>query len=338
MRLTNQSNLWKSLQSLISYLLLLATIGISLLSLVSNLGGNIFLELLSHFKLQYLLISLLLFVFIAATRKRLFILIALFCIAINLTYILSWYIPIAGVRDAQAGNLRVLSSNVNVRNNSYSKTISFLRKERPDIAVIMEVNDEWIKQLESLNDILPYSIGKVNPSISGMAVYSKLPFENTAVNFFGTSKNPTILVDLKLNGQIISLIGTHPPPPFKPILFQYRNKQLTEISQYIQQLKTPVVMVGDLNTTMWSSYYKRFVNQTGLRNARKGFGILPSWPMKTTYPHYSKIPPFMSWLLSIPIDHCLISPKIKVSNIRTGTNVNSDHLPLIIDLVIPKEK
>ncbi len=176
MGLTNQSNLWKSLKSLISYLLLLATIGISLLSLVSNLGGNIFLELLSHFKLQYLLISLLLFVFIAATRKRLFILIALFCIAINLTYILSWYIPIAGVRDAQAGNLRVLSSNVNVRNNSYSKTISLLRKERPDIAVIMEVNDEWIKQLESLNDILPYSIGKVNPSISGMVVYSKLPF------------------------------------------------------------------------------------------------------------------------------------------------------------------
>jgi endonuclease/exonuclease/phosphatase family metal-dependent hydrolase len=103
-------------------------------------------------------------------------------------------------------------------------------------------------------------------------------------------------------------------------------------------VNNPVVIAGDLNITMWSPYYKRFISKTGLRNARQGFGILPSWPVKTTYPHYSKIPPFMSWLISIPIDHCLISPELKVSKIRTGANVNSDHLPLIIDLVIPKEK
>lgn len=56
----------------------------------------------------------------------------------------------------------------------------------------------------------------------------------------------------------------------------------------------------------------------------------------TSYSHYSKIPLLLSFLISIPIDHCLISPEIKVSNIETGGNVNSDHLPLIIDLVIPK--
>jgi endonuclease/exonuclease/phosphatase (EEP) superfamily protein YafD len=43
-------------------------------------------------------------------------------------------------------------------------------------------------------------------------------------------------------------------------------------------------------------------------------------------------------LLSIPIDHCLISPDIKVVNIRTGPNVGSDHRPLITDLIIPEKK
>ncbi len=86
---------------------------------------------------------------------------------------------------------------------------------------------------------------------------------------------------------------------------------------------------------MWSPYYKSFVRQTGLRNARQGFGILPTWPSKSSL---SPVPATIAPLLSIPIDHCLISPKIKVVNIRTGPNVDSDHLPVITDLVIPGKK
>ncbi len=142
---------------------------------------------------------------------------------------------------------------------------------------------------------------------------------------------------LTLDGRVISLIATHPPPP-KPGLFQFRNKQLGEIGQYIKSLSTPVILVGDLNTTMWSSYYKRFIQTTRLVNARKGFGVLPSWPTTTSYSPYSRLPNFLSWLLSIPIDHCLISPEIKVVNTRTGANVNSDHRPLITDLVISEKK
>ncbi len=336
--LTNKSTRLKSIKSLIPYFLLLGIIATSLLSLVAHVGWNVFLELLSHFKRQYFLISLLLFSLLAITRQKRLILIGLFCVGINLTEIVYWSLPTLGLRHSGTGDLRVLSSNVNVRNNNYSKVISLVRKERPDIAIFMEVNGAWIKQLESIADIFPYSVARVNPSISGIAIYSKLPLENTDVKFFGTSSNPSILGNVKIKGQVISVIAAHPPPPFKPVLFHYRNKQLDEISQYIQQVNNPVVMAGDLNITMWSPYYKRFISKTGLRNARQGFGILPSWPVKTTYPHYSKIPPFMSWLISIPIDHCLISPELKVSKIRTGSNVNSDHLPLIIDLVIPKKR
>ncbi len=328
----------KPTKSLIPYLLLLGIIGTTLLSFASNFGWNIFLELFSHFKLQYLYISVFLLFLLAIRRKKYLIILGLFCLALNLADIISWYTPSPGLRVASPSNLRILSSNVNIRNQNYSKLISLVKEEKPDIAVIAEVDKAWIKELEPLKEILPYSITKVAPYIVGMAVYSKLPFENTEVNFFGTSANPSIVANLKLKGQIISLIASHPPPPFKPSLFQVRNKQLDEITQYIQQIKNPVVMTGDLNVTMWSPYYKRFVNKTGLRNARKGFGVMPSWPMRTTYPHYSKLSPLTSALLSIPIDHCLVSPDIKVSNIRTGKNVNSDHLPLITDLVVPKEK
>ena len=39
----------------------------------------------------------------------------------------------------------------------------------------------------------------------------------------------------------------------------------------------PIMVVGDLNATMWSAPYRSLIDSTGLRNARRGFGILPSW-------------------------------------------------------------
>jgi hypothetical protein len=44
----------------------------------------------------------------------------------------------------------------------------------------------------------------------------------------------------------------------------------------------------------------------------------------------------MPWpVLRIPIDHCLVSPDIGVLTMRTGRHIGSDHLPIIIDMVMP---
>lgn len=335
MRLTNESTQHESVKSLITYLLLLGIVSTTLISLVGNFGWNIFLELTSHFQLQYLIISFLLFCLLLFTRKKSLILIGLLCVALILIEILPWYIPQTELKPEEATQLRVFLSNVNTQNKDYSRVISLVREERPNIAVFIEVTDAWVKQLESLHDILPYSVSKANSYDYGIVVFSQLPLDNTEIKFFGTNKRASILGNLSIKGQVISLIATHPPPPVKPAWFESRNNQLDEISQYIQQLTNPVLMVGDLNITMWSPYYKRFVRQTGLRNARQGFGILPSWPTKEAD---SRISPVLSLLLSIPIDHCLISPEIKVLNIRTGPNVGSDHLPVITDLMIPGTK
>lgn len=335
MSLTNESNWQKLVKSLIAYFLVLGIIGTTLVSLVGYLGWNIYLELLSHFKLQYLVISLLLFGLLSLTRKKSLIIISLFCVSIILTEIVPWYIPQSGVGSETTGKLRVFLSNVNIHNQNFSKVLSLVREERPDVAVFIEVNDAWVKQLESLNDILPYSVVKPELYKFGIVLLSQLPLKNTSINSFEKPINASLLGNLTINGQVVSLIATHPQPPVKPAWFQSRNKQLEEISQYIQKLKTPVLMVGDLNITMWSPYYRKFVSQTGLHNARQGFGILPTWPTKSSF---SPVPAIIAPLLSIPIDHCLISPEIKVVNIRTGSSVGSDHRPVITDLVIPGKK
>jgi endonuclease/exonuclease/phosphatase (EEP) superfamily protein YafD len=65
--------------------------------------------------------------------------------------------------------------------------------------------------------------------------------------------------DVKFQGKIISLILAHPTVPIKQESFINRNKQLAAIGEYAAQVKNPLIVVGDLNTTMWSPFYKNMV-------------------------------------------------------------------------------
>ncbi|MEG4249781.1 endonuclease/exonuclease/phosphatase family protein [Microcoleus sp. Pol10D4] len=295
----------------------------ALLSITGYLGEfNLLFELSSHFKLQYLLAGLSIFIFFALVRlKKIWLLVSAFCIIINLAEIVPWYFPapaFAGVTPGQ--NLRIFHSNVLTSNRRYSEVISLVKAEQPDIAVFVEVSTVWAKELAVLSEIFPYSSNLQESERFGSAIYSKLPLENASIKAF-SKRRKSLFADVKFQGKIISLILVHPTVPVKQQSFVDRNKQLAGIGEYAAQVKNPLIVVGDLNTTMWSPFYKNMVKTGNLRNARSGFGILPTWPT------------FMP-LAYIPIDHFLVSKEIGVLKIRTGRNVGSDHLPLITDLVI----
>ncbi len=302
---------------------ILGTILLILLSLAGYLGEfNRYLELTSHFKLQYLILSFCPFFFFLIRRKKLGLIISLICLLINLCEIVPWYLPqspvIASERVGQ--KLRILQSNVDKYHYQYAHVISLIREEQPDVAVLLEVGKTGAKELDVLRDVLPYRITHHDVDIDGTTIYSKLPLENTSIKSLGGGRK-SVLADVTLQGQIFSLIAVHPSNAVGKAYVEERNRQLAAIADYVATVKNPLV-VGDFNVTMWSPYYKRLVTKAGLRNVRSGFGILPTWP--TFRP-----------LLSIPIDHCLVRPEIKVLKTRTGREVGSDHLPLITDLWIP---
>lgn len=311
---------WKHV--ILKWFIIAATVN-ALFSIVGYLGNfNIVFELTSHFKLQYLLVGFSTFIFFAVVRsKKRWLLVSAFCIIINLAEIVPWYFPAPAWAGATPGqHLRILHSNVLRSNRRYSEVISLVKAEQPDIAVFVEVNTPWAKELSVLSEIFPYSSTQQESEIFGSAIYSKLPLENASVKAFSNQRR-SLLVDAKFQGKIISLILVHPTVPIKQQTFIDRNKQLAAIGEYAAQVKNPLIVVGDFNTTMWSPFYINMVKTAKLRNARSGFGILPTWP--TFLP-----------LAYIPIDHFLVSKEIGVLKIRTGGNVGSDHLPLITDLVL----
>lgn len=315
---------WRHIfKSIFDGIFLIGAVLLILLSLAGYFGlFDRYLELTSHFKLQYLVISFCPFFFFLLKRHTWGLSLSLFCLLLNLYQIAPWYFPelSASSSEIQGQKIRVLQSNINKHNYQYSQLFSLVREENPDIAVFLEVSKTNAKKFEVLRDTLPYSIAAQDGDIDGTLVYSKLPLKNASVKSIGEGRK-SILADLTIQDQTISLITAHPSQTLGKIYYEERNRQLAAIAYYVAKVKKPL-LVGDFNVTMWSPYYKRFVSTAKLRNARRGFGILPTWP--TDYP-----------VLSIPIDHCFVREDIKVLKTRTGRKVGSDHLPVITDLLIP---
>jgi endonuclease/exonuclease/phosphatase family metal-dependent hydrolase len=38
----------------------------------------------------------------------------------------------------------------------------------------------------------------------------------------------------------------------------------------------------------------------------------------------------------VPIDHCLVSPDVTVTGVSTGSQIGSDHLPLVVTVEVPE--
>jgi endonuclease/exonuclease/phosphatase (EEP) superfamily protein YafD len=308
---------------------------LALASLVSYIAWFWPIELLAHFRLQYLIISLIISGILVFSRwkgyfqNRPLIIIALLLVGLNAVEIIPWYLPHSQqTTNNSSQSIRILQFNLNTQNDRFAEVTKVVREEKPDVALFIEVDKNAVDKLNtSLKDIFPYFY---RSSGGGLALFSRLPLQNPKGDKLnGDSTN--LLATLEVSGKPIQLIGVHPMVPIKPSTFQRRNRQLTVLSSYVRTLKDPVIVFGDFNLTPWSPYYRQFIKKSGLHNASLGYGILTSWPRSATHVHHPK---WILPLMNIPIDHCFVSKEFKVAAIRTGANANSDHASLITDLVL----
>lgn len=279
-----------------------------------------YIELFSHFRLQYLVASLACaFIFLVLQKYKLVFLMSVI-VGLNMMYVLPWYFDSKGETSKQyAVQIKIIHSNVKTNNTNYQKLIDLVEEESPDLLITQEVSTDWLTKLRPLENSYPYQQASPREDNFGIAIFSKYPIDEIREVYWGPSNIPSLKASLIVSGHRISLITTHPLPPVSDDYYHSRNSQLNEVALVSKNVDHPLILIGDLNVTMWSSDYMALETGTNLVNARKGFGILPTWP--------TILPMFM-----IPIDHCLVSSDFQVLEIKVGKNVGSDHLPLIVDL------
>jgi endonuclease/exonuclease/phosphatase (EEP) superfamily protein YafD len=303
----------------------------TLMMLIVTLAGYLaglhrIFELLCHFRVQYLAASVLLCVLLLLFRDWRWGSLGLVCVALNAVPVIPWYFGRPEQqRHPAADDLRVLLSNVFTKNLNSAAIIELARRETPDVLVLQEVDERWMDELFVLGSLLPHS--KVIPRNDnfGIGIWSHLPFHGLKQVDFGVYGVPSIGAQVEVADQRIMILATHPVPPVTAGGFAERNKQLSDLALFVRQSAAPTIIVGDLNVTMWSPYHAKLIRESGLKNARKGFGVLATWPT------------FMP-IMKIPLDQCLVSPSLQVAGFRTGDSVGSDHLPIIVDLIIPPKQ
>ncbi len=277
------------------------------------------IQLFTHFRLQYLIVLLgLLFLFKYLRSPWLIGAIAATAV-LNAVVVLPWYV---GEDETSDGvKLKLLHANVLSGNTEYDRLISLLDTEAPDLVMLQEVSPDWLVALDELRADYPYSYAEAREGNFGIALFSRVPLKSVSHFDSPPFGYPTIVASLDIDGQILHFIGTHPMIPISGDYYEARNEQLAGIAKLLGKQAEPKILVGDLNLSQWDINYKHLEQQGGVRNARKGFGIVPTWPV------------FMPFAM-IPIDHVLVSESISVTGVYSGPRIGSDHLPLIVTFTL----
>lgn len=279
------------------------------------------LELTTHFRLQYLVLLTVLAALLAIGRR--FKPAAVFFVAavLNAIVLAPWLL--ADPAPSPTGTpFRVMILNVNTENAQTERVFDEIRRVKPDVLLLMEVDNRWLHALRELTNSLPHTVLAPREDNFGIALFSRHSLASSDVVEIGEAGVPSIVSVAEAGGQKMFLVGTHPLPPGNPDNAKLRNEQLEKLAGVVLGQKLPAVVMGDLNAAPWSPHFRKLEQSASLRNTSRGTSWRPTWP--------TWFPP-----LWIPLDHCLVSPELAVASHSIGNKVGSDHYPVIVDLVLP---
>jgi endonuclease/exonuclease/phosphatase (EEP) superfamily protein YafD len=288
---------------------------------LSGFAGRLswILDLFAHFQIQYLLSISIVILFLLALKRFKMSAIFAVCFAINLARVLPYYWPVNHATDHSSSSIRAIALNVNTANEQYDLVSKLVLEQKPDIFVLTEVSAAWINAMESLRSTYPHQKCMPREDNFGIALYSKLPFTKCTVVELGQAGVPSIVAEFDIQGQRLTVLGTHALPPIDNAYSWFRDNQIEAVAGYLGSVSGPKILLGDLNMTPWSPYFGSLLSTAKLVDSSRGRGLELTWP--TNY----------IWIGRIPIDFCLVSEEITVTNTKTGANVGSDHFPLIVD-------
>jgi endonuclease/exonuclease/phosphatase (EEP) superfamily protein YafD len=288
------------------------TIFVGLATLVAFAGELWWvLDLLAHFRVQYLVVLVLLVGLALALRQRRT---GLLAAALALVDLAALAPSCPGAASEAPVALSILSANVNAANDDHERLLEVIAARAPDVVVVLEVSPAWARVLEERLVDYPHREVRARGDNFGIALLSRVPLRAALETIGPSGWPPSIVATL---GDGTTLIATHPPPPSSAEGAARRDVQLAAIAERVRGRDAPVIVVGDLNTTPWAPSFAA-LTEAGLSDTRVGLLVAPTWPT-------SFLP------LGVPIDHCLAIGWRGVRH-ETLADIGSDHYPILVAL------
>lgn len=212
----------------------------------------------------------------------------------------------------QSKTVRVVSANVLTNNKNYQAFISLIDQEDPDIVVVTEINDSWVEGLSPL--ITKYKFRYLHPQSDnfGLGIYSKSSFDARIVETGDVYDADMLVADF---GEF-DVIVAHPLPPISASYARDNRIYLEKLAEMVRVGDKPVIVAGDLNSTLWSQTMKPLFD-AGLKSTNRA-GLAYTWPAG-------------AFPLALQIDH-ILTKNIPSGDFKVLTDIGSDHYPVRADL------
>lgn len=274
------------------------------------------LDLFSHLRMHYI-------VGLAASALALLVLRQWRSAALGLLAALAACIPTLdylapAASGSDAPTFKAISFNVWFRHKDLSRAVDYLESSGADVLVLQEISERQAVSISPLLKTYPHAYLQ-GADQSDTVVLSKWPIASATTEKLAEDGVSAIRSIIEWRGRRITLIAAHLHWPMGPRSSRRRNAELQGLSRMAQPLEEPLIILGDLNVTPWSSHFRTLTNTFGLDDCAAGHGLNPTWPSQIL-------------ALGIRIDHCLATTHWKTVRVWTGPHLGSDHRPMGVEM------
>ena len=267
-------------------LFVLATLAVVLCSLGAMLGRwHWFADLLSHFVVQYALLAMFAGVGLVWCKRPGWAILAAGTCMLQFAQIAP-YLQVIRSSDLDAPcfevlQFEVLQFNVGARVDTLDTFPVWLesRSDDFDVVVLFEVDHDWEDVLKRVTGRFSTSVLELREDPFGIAVFTRLPGAQARVHHNAPGQLPTALVTVpgRTTFPPMTVLASHAPAPIGAAEWRLRNEHFAVLAEYAENQTGEVVLIGDLNATVWSPWYRRLTQHAGLRSAQLQVGYRATW-------------------------------------------------------------
>ncbi|MGI9475271.1 MAG: endonuclease/exonuclease/phosphatase family protein [Hyphomicrobiaceae bacterium] len=214
---------------------------------------------------------------------------------------------------ASRRHFKVLTFNTLNPNTNLAAIWAEVQRHDADVVVMLELGPNKKALRQRIASRYPYYRTCETNWNCAIGLFSRLPVRRFEVVGPHDDAGPKLIsAEVGVGAQRVTVVGVHILSPNHGPRANYL--ELDHLAERVRRIPGPVVVAGDLNTTLWANAFDNFRRKSGLVYMGHLIPTWPTWPLPTP---------------QIGIDHIFASPDLQLSGVAAGRPAGSDHLPLV---------